>query len=236
MFFDYQGAISFEEYKNVNCSAEAFNEYLLNHTRNRRQSDTQQDDLMNHLLTYCDDKGKLTDDEVVSLCAMLFGVGQETAGNLIGNGVLALLEHPKQLDMLKQQTVSLADAVEEMGRFDTPVQFITRETREDLTLGKHDIPAGSTIFLSLAAANRDPKRYANADSFDITRGLKHTLPYGSGRHYCLGAALARIVNEEAIRFIVSLDNVVAISESQVRRKSMIIRSLLSFPISFTPVN
>lgn len=234
LFFVFQRPISFNEYKVIDQSAKEFGDYITDYIKVRKNEKTK-NDLLGYLLAYEDEEGRLNDDQLVSLCVMLFGVGQETAGNLIGNGMYALLNNPEQMKLLETGAASFEDAVEEMGRYDTPVQFIERITKEAVTIRGKIIPSDSIVYLCLAAANRDPEQYANPHEFNVLRGLKNTLPYGNGRHYCIGAALARIQTQEAIGFLTKLDDVRMVQSKITRRRSMIIRSLLSFPITFNPM-
>jgi pimeloyl-[acyl-carrier protein] synthase len=115
-----------------------------------------------------------------------------TTTDLIANGVNALLSHPDQLQKLKKNPSLINSAVEEMIRFDTSVPFFFRIAKQDLTIGGKDITAGSVIALGLGAANHDPEKFEEPEIFDITRTPNEHLGFGSGIHFCLGAALARM--------------------------------------------
>jgi len=131
-------------------------------------------------------------EELPSLCIQILNAGLLTTTDEIGNGVNALLSHPDQLEKLKNNPSLINSAVEEIIRFDTSVPFFFRIAKQDLTIGGKDITAGSVIALGLGAANHDPEKFDSPEVFDITRTPNEHLGFGSGIHFCLGAALARM--------------------------------------------
>jgi pimeloyl-[acyl-carrier protein] synthase len=131
-------------------------------------------------------------EELPSVCIQLLNAGMLTTTDLIANGVNALLSHPDQLQKLKKNPSLINSAVEEILRFDTSVPFFFRIAKQDLTIGGKDITAGSVIALGLGAANHDPEKFEEPEVFDITRTPNEHLGFGSGIHFCLGAALARM--------------------------------------------
>lgn len=140
----------------------------------------------------------LEDDEVLSMCLLLLVAGHETTANLIGNGTLALLEHPHQLAWLRNHPQQTAAAVEELLRYESPAQVATRAVRRDATLAGVNVSAGEQILVVIGAANRDPARHDNPDRLDLARRRAGHLAFGHGPHFCLGAALARL--EAAVTF------------------------------------
>jgi cytochrome P450 len=152
------------------------------------------DDLLSMLIGLRDEQGdRLSEDELTSLAFLILWAGYETTMHLIGNGLLALLTHPDQLDRLRDNPALMDGAVEEMLRYCAPNPFaIRRFPLEDIHLGEHTIAAGDTVLLGLASANRDPDRFPDPDRFDITRTDNAHLALGHGIHHCLGAALARL--------------------------------------------
>lgn len=141
----------------------------------------------------------LDEDELLSMMFLLLVAGHETTVNLIGNGMLALLTHPDQLARLRANPSLLEHAVEELLRYDGPVETSTlRWTREDTRVGDVVIPAGETVLLVISSANRDPNHFSNPDDLDIDREIKGHLAFGHGLHYCLGAPLARMEGQIAI--------------------------------------
>ncbi|WP_411103958.1 cytochrome P450 family protein [Streptomyces sp. cmx-4-9] len=160
------------------------------------------EDLLSALIRTRDEDGdQLSPDELIGMAFLLLVAGHETTVNLIGNGVRALLEHPEQLAALRADPEALIDgAVEEMLRYDGPVQHATyRFAVADLELGGVRVPAGSSVLVALAAADRDPARFAEPDAFDIRRTGGGHLAFGHGIHFCLGAPLARMEGRIAIR-------------------------------------
>jgi cytochrome P450 len=144
--------------------------------------------------------GSLTDHEFTANAALLIGAGFETTVNLIGNGVVALLQHPDQLERLRTDPDLWPSAIEEILRFDSPVQMTARTALCDVEMAGQRVAAGDMVALLLAGANRDPRVFADPDRFDITRpNARDHLAFASGIHACLGAALARIEGTTALR-------------------------------------
>ncbi|MFI0371290.1 cytochrome P450 [Actinomadura sp. 1N219] len=151
------------------------------------------DDLISHLLGVEEDGQRLDDYDILATCVLLLNAGHETTVNLIGNAVLALLRHPEQFGRLRADPALAPAAVEEVLRYDAPVQMTTRVVRQDRLLGDTTLHAGDTVLLLLGAAGRDPDVYPDPDRFDI--GRPHTAPhlaFSAGPHFCLGAGLARL--------------------------------------------
>ena len=147
------------------------------------------DDLLGALVT--DDADDALDDrELNDMLILLFVAGFETTTNLVGNAVVSFLEQPDQYELLRSQPDLTANLASELLRHDTPLQFATRVTGQDVEVGGVTIPEGDTVFLMLGAANRDPSRYESPDELDVTRTDIHPLAFGGGIHHCLGAALA----------------------------------------------
>lgn len=163
------------------------------------------DTLLQRLLASEEDPGGLNREEIFSNCVLLLSAGHETTTNLIGNGILALMRHRDQWDLLVREPGLLESAVEELLRFDCPVQWTSRVAGEEIEMSGRTIPAGDIILGCVGAANRDPEKFAEPDRLDIRRdGSKH-LSFGTGIHYCLGAALARmefgiVLGEMSTRF------------------------------------
>lgn len=155
--------------------------------------------LINALLVAGADGERLSEDEVAATITLLFLAGHETTTGLIGNGLYALLSHPQQLARLRETPALLDNSIEEMLRYDSPVQFAARVAIEDATLDGTVIPAGVPVNLVLGSANRDPRRHHQPDTFDITRSQPRPLSFGAGAHFCLGAALARLEARVALQ-------------------------------------
>jgi cytochrome P450 len=151
------------------------------------------DDLITSLVQAEDAGDRLTHGELIATLVLLLVAGNETTTNLIGNGTLALLNHPEQLRWLREHPEQVDVAVEEMLRFDSPVQINGRRALVDVEIGGRQIKAGEQLILLQGSGNHDPERWHDqADAFDLSRGDKSHLSFGRGIHYCLGAPLARL--------------------------------------------
>ncbi len=158
------------------------------------------DDLLSALIAAEDEGDMLDAQELIDQVILLYVAGHETTVNLIANGTLALLRNPEQADRLREDATLDQNAVEELLRFDPPVQFSGRVAMRDLVLGEATVPRGSFLLTSLAAANRDPERWGpTADELDLGREAAGAhVSFGGGIHHCLGAALARLEARSAI--------------------------------------
>jgi len=154
-------------------------------------------DLLSALVRAEEQGNLLTEQEVLSTCTLVLFAGHETTTNLIGNGLLALLCHPEQWELLRGSPELLPDAVEELLRYDSPVQFTNRIAAVDLEFGGHTFRKGDRVMLMMAAANRDPSQFRDPDRLDVRREELRHQSLGMGPHYCVGAALARVEAQEA---------------------------------------
>ncbi|UKY53853.1 cytochrome P450 family protein [Streptomyces inhibens] len=200
------------------------------------------DDLLSDLIAVRDDAGadeggdRLSEDELTSLAFLILLAGYENTVHLIGNAVLTLLDHPEQLRQLQRNPAELPAAVEEFLRHDGPAPLaIRRFPKEDLEIGGVRIPAGESVLLSIASANRDPGRFPEPDTMDPGRDLSGHLAMGHGIHYCLGAPLARM---EAVT---ALDALLArfpelrldVPRGALRhRRALRARGLISLPVAW----
>jgi cytochrome P450 len=145
-------------------------------------------------------EGGLSDRELKSNAALLVGAGVETTVNLIGNGITALLEHPDQLALLRDDPDLWPSAIEEILRYDSPVQMTARTAHCDMEIAGVNLAKGEVVAMLLGGANRDPRVFDHPEHFDITRpNARDHLAFGSGIHVCVGAALARIEGVTALR-------------------------------------
>lgn len=157
------------------------------------------DDLVSGLISARDGDERLNNQELLSTIFQLIVAGHDTTASLLGNSMVALLEHPAQLAELRRDPTKLGPAVEEFLRYDAPVPHSTfRYAIEPVPLGGVTIPAGAQVIISLAAANRDASRYSSAEQLDIERGETRHLAFGHGIHHCLGAGLARMEGQLAL--------------------------------------
>ena len=175
---------------------EEFRAFLEPIIRDRRAHP--QDDLIS-ILASSDEGERLTDDEIVSTCIVLLFAGHETTANLIGNGLLALLRHPEQLALLRAEPERMPAAVEELLRYDSPVQRNRRLAMQDMTFGGKEIRQGDSVLVFMGSANRDSARFQDPDALDITRAPNPQMAFGHGIHFCAGAALTRLEAPIALR-------------------------------------
>jgi cytochrome P450 len=145
--------------------------------------------------------------------------GHETTTNLIGNATLALADHPDQADWLREDGARVEAAVEELLRFDSPVQAVTRVATEQTRLGDRDVAAGDPLLVLVGAANRDPDRFEDPDRLDLTRDEGRHLSFGLGPHFCLGAPLARLEGAIALRALLRRFPELRVAESGTQRSS-----------------
>ena len=157
------------------------------------------DDLVSGLISARDGAERLSTQELLSTIFQLIVAGHDTTASLIGNGVVALLENPEQLDDLRSDPAKLAIAIEELLRYDAPVPHSTfRYAVAPVDIGEVTIPAGAQVIICLAAANRDSGQYAEPEELDLDRAESRHLAFGHGIHHCLGAPLARIEGQLAL--------------------------------------
>ncbi len=155
-------------------------------------------DLVSALVAAHQDSEALTAEELLAFVVLLLLAGNETTTNLIGNGMLALSRNPEQMNLLRRDPALMPRAIEEILRFDGPVQSTTRISTEAVSIGGTSIPAGTLCFVVLAAANRDPAQFSEPEKFDITREPRDHVAFGEGIHFCIGAPLARLEGAIAI--------------------------------------
>ncbi|MEU6305369.1 cytochrome P450 family protein [Streptomyces chartreusis] len=196
------------------------------------------DDLLSDLIAVRDEGDRLSEDELMSLAFLILFAGYENTVQLIGNAVLALLRHPEQLDALRADPERVAAAVEEFHRFEGPALLAVRRfPTEDMTIGGVPVPAGETVLLSLAAANRDPARFPDPDRLDLARDTSGHLALGHGVHHCLGAPLARAETEIALTALLERFPELALADGEPRwRRSLRARGLLALPVSYSGKN
>ena len=182
------------------------------------------------------DGARLTEDEVIANVIVTMVGGQETTTNLIGNGLLTLLRHPDQLIELRD-TPEIADtAIEELLRYETPSQHTGRICRTDTVLGGQTIPAGAPVLAVMAAANRDPARFADPDRLDLTRADNRHLAFGWAAHFCFGAPLARMEARIAFQALLRrLPDLALTDQPPVWRDNLGLRGLTALPVTFTPI-
>ncbi|MGW1160147.1 cytochrome P450 family protein [Streptomyces sp. NPDC002519] len=195
------------------------------------------DDLLSVLIVARDEEQRLDEDELIAMAFLLLVAGYITTVNLISGGIAALLAHPDQLQLLRNDPALLPDAIEEFLRYDGPVNpGIVRFARENVEIAGVTIPRGATVLVASAIADRDPARFPDPDRLDITRRDNAHLAFGHGIHYCLGAPLARLEGQVAIgsalRRLPGLALAVPPDELRWRRSDL--RGPECLPVTFTP--
>ncbi|HJV08708.1 MAG TPA: cytochrome P450 [Acidimicrobiales bacterium] len=191
------------------------------------------DDLLTKLIEAEDKGDQLTEHELISTAILLFAAGFETTTHLIGNGLLALLRHPDQLARLRADRSLLPRAVEELLRYDSPVQIAARSTYEDFSVGGSTIPAGSLVLAMLGAANRDPARFDDPDRLDVGRDQGPPISFGGGIHFCLGAALARAEGQIVLdRLLARFSTMELAGGPPALRDSLTLRGLTDLRVHF----
>jgi len=203
----------------------------------RQQDVNPHEGLVNALVKADVDGGRLTEEEIIANCILTMIGGQETATNLIGSGLLTLLRHPEQHRMLQDDPALIPMAVEELLRFESPIQHTARVAQEDVVLGGKLIRRGQSVVAVLAAGNRDPERFADPDVLDLKRGDKGHLAFGWSAHFCFGAPLARMEGQIAFSTLLRrLKNLALESEDFVWRENLGLRGLDGLPVRFDPVD
>lgn len=210
----------------------------------REDREGKADDLISGLIRASDHGEQLTENEAAAMCFVLLFAGFETTVNLIGNGTYALLRDPVQCDRLRRAAQGgdeglLATGVEELLRFDGPVEIATwRFATQPVVIGGQRIAAGEPVLVVLAAADRDPERFDSPDVLDLSRTDNQHLGYGHGIHYCLGAPLARLEAQTAIGTLLRRlpDLRLAVEPEEIRRRGgLIMRGLRELPVTWGPI-
>ncbi len=173
----------------------SFNDYVTAMVEERRAR--RSDDLLSALIEAEEAGDRLSPEELVAMVVQLIFAGHETTQNLLANGMYRLLQHPKQLSLLRADPARIAPAIEEMLRYDPPIIFTSRIATADVELAGVPVAAGQLVMLNLTAGNHDPARFPDPARFDVTRPDVRHLSFGYGTHFCLGANLARVEAEIA---------------------------------------
>jgi cytochrome P450 len=222
--------LSWEQYQRVEDGLDGFNTWLSNHIGQLRRNPG--DDLMSQLIAASDDGARLNDEELRATAGLVLAAGFETTVNLLGNGIRILLEQPDQLALLADQPDLWPGAVEEILRLESPVQLSARVARHDTEVAGRTVERGELVILYLAGANRDPAVFADPHRFDVTRenAGKH-LSFSGGRHFCLGAALARAEGEVGLRTFFERYPDATLAGAGSRRETRVLRGWSSLPIA-----
>ena len=203
-----------------------FNDFI------QARRDEPRDDLISALVAAQQTDEQLTHEEILAFAILLLVAGNETTTNLIGNGTLALLDNPEAFDSLRSQPDHLPAAIEEMLRYDSPVQGVVRIARRDTTLGPQQIAQGDLLMLMLGAANRDPEQFDDPDRFNVDRDPNRHLSFGLGPHFCLGAPLARLEAEIAFTALLQRFPHIARGSADIERGgTLLLRGLTKLPLA-----
>jgi cytochrome P450 len=191
------------------------------------------DDLMSALVAPAGGADRLTPDELLTMAALLFAAGFETASHLLGNGLVTLLNHPDQLRWWRSTSDPGAAerAVDELLRFDAPVQIARRKVLRPSLIGDTEVAAGEKLTVCLGAANRDPTRFTDPDRLDLSRAEGGSLAFGAGVHYCLGGPLARLEGQVAFPALLRRFPNLALAGPGVRRVSLTLRGYQRLPVA-----
>jgi cytochrome P450 len=211
-------------------AAVEFSDYLHALAQERRRNP--QDDLITALALVEESGDQLTEDELISTCVLLLNAGHEATVNVIGNGMYALFQHPDQMTVLRDNPALINLAVEEMMRYDTPLQLFRRWILEDIKYGGFVFKQGTEVALMFGAGNRDAQRFPNPHQFDVAREDNAHISFGGGIHYCLGAPLARLELQIAIAALLRLPNLRLEGESSQYRDAYVIRGLQNLNVRF----
>jgi cytochrome P450 len=210
-----------------------FCEYLLDLFARRRAAPG--NDLISALLAVEDSGDVLSEDELLSTCILLIIAGHETTVSLIGNGVLALLRNPGELERFRTRVVNADSALDELLRYDAPVQSTVRIALEPADVNGIPVKDGELVMLMLGAANRDPEMFPDPDRLDLARDSQRHLSFGLGIHFCLGAPLARLEAETALTRLMERSPGLALAgaraDSDLRYKArFVLRGLEALPV------
>ncbi|SFO08507.1 hypothetical protein SAMN05660359_01278 [Geodermatophilus obscurus] len=213
-------------------AAAEFVAYLRELAAERRRSPGE--DLLTHLVTVRDSDGdRLTEDELVTTCVLLLNAGHEATVNVSGNGLLALLEHRDQLVRLRADPALLPTAIEELMRFDSPLQLFERTATEDVEVGGVTVREGQKVAALLGAANRDPAVFADPDTLDVGRTDNPHVSFGAGVHFCIGAPLARVELQASFGALLGRTADLQLARPARRRPEFVIRGLAELPVVLT---
>ena len=219
----YELAPTGEDVRVASAASVEFSGYLRELARARRASPT--GDLISELALVVDEGDRLTEDELIGTCVLLLNAGHEATVNVTGNGWWALFRNPDELRRLRDDPDLVPAAVEELMRYDTPLQMFERWVLEDLEVRGVPIPRGAELGLLFGSANRDPSLFPDADRLDVARTPNPHVTFGAGIHFCLGAPLARVELEASFRAVLEGLPALRLVEEPRWKPNYIIRGL-----------
>jgi cytochrome P450 len=226
----YEYSVSASQRAAAERASADFVEYLRELVSLRRR--TPADDLISSLIAETDrDGARLSVDELITTCTLLLNAGHEATVNVVGNGVTALLAHPAQLAALRADASLVPSAVEELIRYDSPLQLFERTAVAPTRIGAVVVEPGQKIAALLGAANRDPAVFADPDAFDVARSDNPHLGFGAGIHFCVGAPLARVELQTSLRTLLARFPGLALHTTPRRRPEFVIRGVQSLQVT-----
>ncbi len=222
--------IRYREYRAAIIALRKIHHWLADHLQQLRRSPGE--DLLSQLAQLVDDGETLSDVELRATALLVIGAGFETTVNLIGNGVALLMEHPEQLAMLQDDPSLWPNAVDEILRFEPPVQGTGRVATQDVEIQGQRVPAGKIVVTMLGGCNRDPEVFSDPQRFDITRAnAREHLSFSAGIHFCLGASLARLEGATALRKLFERFPELTVGGAPARRQMRVLHGFESFPVA-----
>jgi cytochrome P450 len=225
----YEYSVTDEQRADAERASTEFVEYLRALVAERRA--TPGADLISSLIAETDaDGARLSEDELITTCTLLLNAGHEATVNVVGNGLLALLRNPDQLIRLRAEPDLVPVAVEELIRFDSPLQLFERTALADTVIDTTTVEEGSKIAALLGAANRDPVVFDDPDTMDVARVDNPHLGFGAGIHFCVGAPLARVELQVSLSTLLHRFRRVELAGDAVRRPEFVIRGLRTLPV------
>ena len=230
--------VSWRQFRDVEAALREFDEWLGSHLDSLRREPSapgSERSLLSQLVTAQEDGVALTDAELRSTAGLVLAAGFETTVNLLGNGISLLAAHPDQRTLLRERAELWPNAVDEILRIDPPVLLTGRIAGADLEVSGFTVPRGSVMVAMLVGANRDPAVFADPDRFDVTReNAGQHVSFSAGRHYCLGAALARMEGEVGLRTLFDRYPDLRVERGVVRRRTRILRGYEHLPVTLRP--
>ncbi|MGE0298780.1 MAG: cytochrome P450 [Pseudonocardia sp.] len=229
--------IPFRDFRAAELAIDEFHRFMLGQfERVRARGDRGAEDIITTLVA-AHDAGQLTEDELSSMAMLVLAAGFETTVNLIGNGVVQLARHPEQLATLRAHPEQWPVAVDEVLRYDSPVQRTARIAVRDTEVDGMHVPAGRLVMLLLGGANRDPGVFADPQRFDVTRtDAGEHIAFSSGVHYCLGAGLARMEGEVGLRALFRRFPELTLDGEPTRRPTRVLRGYDEVPVRLEPAS
>jgi cytochrome P450 len=223
-----------EQLQRADAAVLALKDYFAGIIAERRREP--REDLVSALVQAEEEGDRLSEEELYTTLILLLVAGNETTTNLIGNGTLALLRHPGQYELLRNQPEIVESAVEELLRYDSPVQSTGRVATEDLDLNGVRVRKGEFVVTLIGAANRDPEQFPDPNRLDLARKDNRHLSFGMGNHFCMGAPLARLEGRIAFSALAERYSELRLDGIALWRGQVILRGLSSLPVAATPAS